>query len=163
MDRVITAATLTEDVFLQTSSDLLEIKIGRWERDDKYAADLTQATHDLISELWPVDAPVDVGAYIDVIERDIKKIDYELLRQLVAALADRAKECTSQSSADGSAAIVVANWLKLWIIEQRSDDFAGLRAAKLKRKHIGFLRQVLFDGYAHSVPALPIHQAGRMS
>ena len=157
MNGVGKGAYLADEVILQNADELLAIKIARWERDDIYADSLREAVWELISEIWPVDTPVDAASYVEAVEQDINKIDHDLLERLVAALIAHAGVRTSGYGANGPAANLVSNWLKLRIIEMRSDKLMSHHASRLKQKHADFLLHVLDHGYLQAAPA-PLQQ-----
>ena len=158
MSWVGTGPYLADEVIIQNADELLTIKIARWERDDTYAHALHDAVRELICEIWPLDTPLDPASYLEVVEQDINKIDHELLERLVAALISHAGGCGGGQNANGPAANLVSNWLKLRIIEMRSEETTRHNAARLKQKHADFLLHVLDYGYTFGGAAEPLQQ-----
>lgn len=157
MNWAVTGANLADEVIVQNADELLAIKIARWERDDFYAETLRDSLLDLLGELWPADEPVDAAAYVEAVEHDINRIDHDLLEQLVSALIAHAGSSGAGQSGSGPAANLVSNWLKLRIIEMRSDKLISHHAARLKQKHADFLLHVLDHGYVQ-YGAEPVQQ-----
>ncbi len=157
MNWAVSGASLADEVIVQNADELLAIKIARWERDDYYADMLRDSVLELIGELWPVETPIDATSYVETVEHDINRIEHDLLEQLVAALISHGGASSAGQGGNGPAANLVSNWLKLRIIEMRSDNVMSHHAARLKQKHADFLRHVLDHGDAHS-DAEPVQQ-----
>ena len=143
MTRPRAATKLADEVALQRSEQLLAVKRARWQRDDVYGDQFRRACFDLFAELWPAGVSVDPAAYITTIERDINKINIELLQDLTDALMERVRAWGVDHVVDSAAAELTASWFKMRIIELRSSNLTSSFASELKRDHADFFSQVL--------------------
>ncbi len=134
---------LVDEVALQGADELLGIARERVSRSPDAAADLARSVFEVFGELWPAGEHVDTFAYLIIIERDIDKMPPDLLEGLIVALTRRARDLRSEYRAASSAAQLVANWLKMRLVELRAELKFQEMARYLKGEHKALFKNIL--------------------
>lgn len=139
-------ASLMNEVALQSAEEFLGIVKARLGRDTRYFREFRAATIDILFELWPPGTEVDALSYLLAVDGDIDRMPMDLLEDLSASLTDMARTQRKDNTSGSSAAQLAANWLKMRMVELRTENDSATTARLLKNDYTKFFKRVLGNG-----------------
>lgn len=137
---------LANDIALESAEEFLALTRARLGRDPRNRETFRQGLLAIFYELWPAGTEVDAYEYLLTVHYDIEKMPLDLLEDLSAALTRLARQQQKQDFSAGSAAQLVAYWLKLRLVERRCDADTEMRVHALQDQYRDCFRQALGQG-----------------
>ena len=137
---------LANDIALESAEEFLALTLSRLNRDPRHRETFRHNVLSVLYELWPTGTEVDAYEYLLTVHYDIEKMPLDLLEDLSAALTRLARQQQKQDFSAGSAAQLIAYWLKLRLVERRCDASTAARVHALQDRYRDCFRETLGHG-----------------